>query len=64
MDFQEYNTLNNEVEKQKRAKRNLLMVVPCLILAMLLAGLGIYLYFSFTLPPIKSLEDYKPPIIT
>jgi penicillin-binding protein 1A len=64
MDFQEYNTLNNESEKRKKAKRNLLMVVPCLILAVLLAGLGIYLYFSFTLPPIKSLEDYKPPIIT
>jgi penicillin-binding protein 1A len=68
MDFQEYNTLNNEilheVEKQKRPKRNLLMLVPCLILAFLLIGLGIYLYFSFTLPPIKSLEDYKPPIIT
>jgi len=67
MDFQEYNTLNNEaleVEKQKRPKRNLLMIVPCLILAFLLVGLGIYLYFAFTLPPIKSLEDYKPPIIT
>ena len=69
MDFQEYNTLNNEplndeLEKQKGPKRNLLMIVPCIILAFLLAGLGIYLYFSFTLPPIKSLEDYKPPIIT
>jgi penicillin-binding protein 1A len=68
MDFQEYNTLNNEalneVEKQKRPKRNLLMIVPCVILAFLLIGLGIYLYFSFTLPPIKSLEYYKPPIIT
>ena len=40
------------------------MVVPCLILAFLLIGLGTYLYFLFTLPPIKSLEDYKPPIIT
>ncbi|MBW2039895.1 MAG: penicillin-binding protein 1A [Deltaproteobacteria bacterium] len=40
------------------------MVIPCLILACLLAGTGAYLYFSFTLPPIKSLEDYKPPIIT
>jgi penicillin-binding protein 1A len=69
MDFQEYNTLNNEalnneLEKQRGPKRNLLMIVPCVILAFLLAGLGIYLYFSFTLPPIKSLEDYKPPIIT
>jgi penicillin-binding protein 1A len=68
MDFQEYNTQNNEIlneiEKQKRPKRNLLMMVPCLILAFLLVGLGIYLYFAFTLPPIKSLEDYKPPIIT
>lgn len=45
-------------------KRTTLMIIPCLILACLLAGIGAYLYFSYTLPPIKSLEDYKPPIIT
>ena len=63
MDLQEYNTLDAS-EREKGGKQNLLMLVPCLILAFLLAGLGTYLYFSFTLPPIKSLEDYKPPIIT
>ena len=63
MDIQEYNTLDAS-EREKGGKQNLLMIVPCLILAFLLAGLGTYLYFSFTLPPIKSLEDYKPPIIT
>jgi penicillin-binding protein 1A len=63
MDFQEYNTLNT-AEKKGGGQRNLLMLVPCLILALLLIGLGTYLYFSFTLPPMKSLEDYKPPIIT
>jgi penicillin-binding protein 1A len=68
MDFQEYNTLPEEGqsdgEQKKRARKSFVMFVPCLILAFLLIGLGIYLYFSFTLPPIKSLEDYKPPIIT
>jgi penicillin-binding protein 1A len=63
MDFQEYNTFDF-LEKRKGERRNLLMMVPCLILAFVLIGLGTYLYFSFTLPPIKSLEDYKPPIIT
>lgn len=40
------------------------MLAPCVLLAFFLIGLGAYLYFSFTLPPIKSLEDYRPPIIT
>jgi penicillin-binding protein 1A len=72
MDHQEDNTLYDEQvdegtgegggERSKR--RSSLMLVPCVILAFLLIGLGAYLYFSFTLPPIKSLEDYKPPIIT
>src|SRR4030042_4211371 len=68
MDFPEDNTLHDEREDEgeikKRAKKSYLMLIPCLILAFLLIGLGAYLYFSFTLPPIKSLEDYKPPIIT
>jgi len=68
MDFPEDNTLFDEQkdaeERKKRARRSYLMLVPCLILGFLLIGLGAYLYFSFTLPPIKSLEDYKPPIIT
>ena len=64
MDFQEYNTYYNEREKKKRIRKSFFMLVPCLVLALLLIGLGTYLYFSFTLPPIKSLEDYKPPIIT
>lgn len=64
MDFQEYNTFSDDWEKKQRARKSLLMLVPCLILAFLLIGLGTYLYFSFTLPPLKSLEDYKPPIIT
>jgi penicillin-binding protein 1A len=68
MDFQEYNTLSEEGhsngEQKKRARKAFVMFIPCLILAFVLIGLGIYLYFSFTLPPIKSLEDYKPPIIT
>ncbi|RLB07896.1 MAG: penicillin-binding protein [Deltaproteobacteria bacterium] len=45
-------------------KKAVLMIIPCLALACLLVGVGTYLYFSFTLPPIKSLEDYKPSIIT
>jgi len=68
MDFEEDNTLfdeqRDEEERKRRARRSYLMLIPCLILAFFLIGLGAYLYFSFTLPPIKSLEDYKPPIIT
>lgn len=63
MDLQEYNTFYQS-EKKKGTQRVILMIVPCLVLASLLAGLGAYLYFSYTLPPIKSLEDYRPPIIT
>jgi len=64
MDFQEYNSFNGERERKQRARKSYVLFVPCLILAFLLIGVGMYLYFSFTLPPIKSLEDYKPPIIT
>jgi penicillin-binding protein 1A len=45
-------------------KRFILMVIPCLILFSFLVGISVYLYFSYTLPPIRSLADYKPPIIT
>jgi penicillin-binding protein 1A len=72
MDLPEDNTLNDEQEDEGkteggqggRGRRSPWMLIPCVILAFLLIGLGAYLYFSFTLPPIKSLEDYKPPIIT
>jgi penicillin-binding protein 1A len=69
MDFEEDNTLfdnpkREEEERKRRAIRSYLTLIPCLILAFFLIGLGAYLYFSFTLPPIKSLEDYKPPVIT
>jgi penicillin-binding protein 1A len=67
MDFREVNTPHEEEieeEQRKGGRKSSLMLIPCLILAFLLMGVGTYLYFSFTLPPIKSLEDYKPPIIT
>ena len=77
MDFPEDNTLSDsdeqkrqeegdrdDRERRERVKKSYLMLAPCLVLAFLLIGLGTYLYFSFTLPPIKSLEDYKPSIIT
>ncbi|MCJ7545955.1 MAG: hypothetical protein MUP30_03905 [Deltaproteobacteria bacterium] len=68
MDFEEDNTLfdeqKEEEERKIRARRSYLTLIPCLILAFFLIGLGAYLYFAFTLPPIKSLEDYKPPIVT
>jgi penicillin-binding protein 1A len=68
MDIEEDNTFFDEQKEEearkRRAIRSYLTLIPCLILAFFLIGLGAYLYFSFTLPPIKSLEDYKPPIIT
>ena len=68
MDFEEDNTLfdeqKEEEERKKRARRSYLTLIPCLILGFFLIGLGAYLYFAFTLPPIKSLEDYRPPIVT
>jgi penicillin-binding protein 1A len=79
MDRQEENTKNSTVEQHQKqtgrkegnegagsvsTKRSSWLLIPCVILAFSLIGLGVYLYFSFTLPPIKSLADYKPPIIT
>jgi penicillin-binding protein 1A len=72
MDFPKDNTPYEEIieekqeeQKQKKGgKKSSLMLIPCVILAFLLIGLGTYLYFSFTLPPIKSLKDYQPPFIT
>jgi penicillin-binding protein 1A len=74
MDRQEENSMFNGSEDQgadtgegegdERKRKSSWMLIPCVILAFLLIGVIVYLYFSFTLPPIKSLEDYKPPIIT
>ena len=51
-------------KKRRILLKIVLIVVPCLILAILGAGVGTYLYFSAPLPSIKSLGDYRPPIIT
>ena len=56
--------LNMRKRRRRSITRAIVLVIPCLILVCLLAGMGAYLYFAYTLPPIKSLGDYKPSIVT
>ena len=39
-------------------------IVVSFVGILLLVGAGSFLYFSYTLPPVKRIEDYNPPVIT
>ena len=47
-----------------RVIKFLLSFVACIILFVTVAFLGIYFFFARDLPDIKTLEDYRPPVIS